>query len=238
MCINYDFSDLLKITAEAAAKSGIGWIRFLSANPANFSQKTIDVMAENKIFARHLHLPVQHGSDKILKAMNRGYTAQRYLDLVSAIRGAMPGITLSTDILAGFPGETEDDIEKTFNLMNEVKFLYSYMYHFNPREGTKAFDLPDRISDEVKKERLSRVIKLQKKHTTELLNARLGSREIVLVEGISRKNADELITRTERDEMVAVPGRRPMIGSFGKLTISALKGNTFRAKELEICPGV
>jgi len=227
-----DFSALLKSAADEAAKSGIKWIRFLSANPRNFSSKTIEVIAENRAFCRHLHLPVQHGSNNMLKAMNRGYTKEDFLDLVSEIREVMPEITLSTDILVGFPGETEEDVDETLSLMEEVKFLYSYMYHFNPREGTKAFYLPNRIEDGVKGDRLSRVIALQKEHTAELLKKRIGSREVVFVEGISRKNADELITRTERDEMAAVPGHKSMIGNFGSLTLSALKGNTFRAKEL------
>jgi len=229
---NMDFSALLNFVADEAAKSGISWIRFLSANPANFSLKTIEALAANKVFCRHIHLPVQHGSTSVLKAMNRGYTAERFLELVKELRSAMPGLTLSTDILVGFPGETEDDLKKTLALMEEVKFLYSFMYHFNPREGTKAYDLPNRISEEIKKKRLSSVIALQKKHTTELLKGRIGSTEVVLIEGISRKNADELITRTEKDEMVAVPGPKSMIGSFAKLTLSSLKGNTFRAKEL------
>ena len=227
-----DFSGLLKFTAAEAEKSGVRWIRFLSANPKDFSSATIEVMANNKAFCRHLHLPVQHGSNGVLKAMNRGYTVERYLELVSEIRAAMPGITLSTDILVGFPGETEEDIKMTLQLMEEVKFLYSYMYHYNPREGTKAFELDGRIGEEVKRERLSRVIALQKKHTAQLLKSRIGSTEVVLVEGISRKNADELITRTEKDEMVVVPGHVSMTGSFAKLTLSALRGNTFRAKEL------
>ena len=233
-----DFSALLKIIAAEAEKSGVKWLRFLSANPANFSSGTIEVMAADRAFCRHLHLPVQHGSNSVLKAMNRGYTVERFLEIVREIRTAMPGISLSTDILVGFPGETEEDVRQTLQLMEEVKFLYSFMYHFNPREGTAAFDLPDRIGEEVKRERLSRVIALQKKHTHELLKKRLGSTEVVLVEGISRKNADELITRTEKDEMAAVPGPGSMIGSFAKLTISSLKGNTFRAKELVPCPGV
>ncbi|MCL2214235.1 MAG: tRNA (N6-isopentenyl adenosine(37)-C2)-methylthiotransferase MiaB [Treponema sp.] len=233
-----DFSALLKLAAQEAQKNGIGRIRFLSANPGNFSLKIIEAMAENKIFCRHIHLPVQHGCDNVLKAMNRNYTRKSFLELVSAIRSAMPGVSLSTDILVGFPGETENDFDEALSLMEEVKFFYSYMYHFNPREGTKAFDLPDRIEDEVKKERLLRVINLQKKHTAELLKARIGSTEIVLVEGISRKNADELITRTEKDEMVAVPGNKSMIGAFGSLTLSSLKGNTFRSKEIRTCPGV
>jgi tRNA-2-methylthio-N6-dimethylallyladenosine synthase len=234
---NIDFAALLKLAAAEAEKSGIKWIRFLSANPGNFSSDTIKVLASNKVFCRHLHLPVQHGSNSVLKAMNRGYTAQSFLGLVKEIRAAMPEITLSTDILVGFPGETEEDVEQTLNLMEEIKFLYSYMYHFNPREGTKAFELPDRICEEIKKERLARVIALQKKHTAQLLKDRIGSTETVLVEGISRKNADELITRTEKDEMAAVPGHKSMIGSFGKLTLSGLKGNTFRAKEIMPCPG-
>jgi tRNA-2-methylthio-N6-dimethylallyladenosine synthase len=229
-----DFSRLLEQIARETKKTAVKWIRFLSANPCNFSAETIRVMAENPVFCRHLHLPVQNGSDNVLKAMNRGYTSEQFLKLVREIRTAMPGITISTDILVGFPGETEKDVKQTLQLMDEVKFLYSYMYHFNPREGTKAYDLQGRVSEEVKKERLSRVIELQKKHTQELLKSRIGSTEIVLVEGISRKNADELITRTEKDEMVAVPGSKAMIGSFARLTLSGLKGNTFRAKEMSL----
>jgi tRNA-2-methylthio-N6-dimethylallyladenosine synthase len=232
-----DFSALLKLVAAQAEKSGIKWVRFLSANPGNFSPAVIEVMAENRVFCRHLHLPVQHGSNGILKAMNRTYTRERFLGLVSEIRAAMPGITLSTDILVGFPGETEDDLLQTLNLMEEVKFLYSYMYHFNPRDGTKAFDLPGRIDEKVKIDRLTRIIDFQQKITGNLLKQRLGSTETVLVEGISRKNADELITRTEKDEMVAVPGPASMIGSFATLTLSSLKGNTFKSKELIPCPG-
>jgi tRNA-2-methylthio-N6-dimethylallyladenosine synthase len=224
-----DFSGLMKIIADEAAKSGVKWIRFLSANPRNFSSKAVQIMAENPAFCRHLHLPVQHGSNSVLKAMERGYTVERFLELVREIRSAMPGITLSTDILIGFPGETEDDVQLTLQLMEEVKFLYSFMYYFNPREGTEAFNLPDRISEEVKRERLSRVITLQKKHTHQLLKSRIGNKETVLIEGISRKNADELITRTEKDEMVIVPGSKSMMGSFAVVTLSSLKGNTFRS---------
>ena len=233
-----DFSALLKIIAQEAKKSGIRWVRFLSANPRNFSSNTIEALASNDCFCRHIHLPVQHGSNTVLNAMNRGYTKERFLELVNEIHRAMPGITLSTDILIGFPGETEEDVKETLSLMEEVMFLYSYMYHFNPREGTKAFDLQGRIDEDIKKERLSWVIDLQLKHTAELLKKRIGSTEVVLVEGISRKNADELITRTEKDEMAAVPGPKSMIGSFAKVTFSSLKGNTLRAKEVFLsCPG-
>jgi tRNA-2-methylthio-N6-dimethylallyladenosine synthase len=206
----------------------------LSSHPKDLTPEAIRVMAENPVFCRHLHLCVQHGSNAILEKMNRRYTREGYLELVGRLRSAMPELSLSTDILVGFPGETEEDFEKTLSLMEEVKFLYAYMYHYNPREGTAAWDLPGRISEEVKKKRLARVIALQLKHTGELLKSRLGAEALVFIEGISRKNADELISRTERDEMAAVKGSPSAIGHFGRLTLSHLKGNTFRAGEITI----
>jgi tRNA-2-methylthio-N6-dimethylallyladenosine synthase len=160
--------------------------------------------------------------------MNRRYTRETYLELVSRLREAMPGLTLSTDILVGFPGETEEDLEETLELMEKVRFLYAYMYHYNPREGTAAYALEGRISEKVKRARLARVIALQKKHTVSLLKSRIGSVETVLIEGISRKNADELVGRTERDEMVVLPGSASLIGSFAAVKLSSLSGNTLR----------
>ncbi|MDR0387091.1 MAG: tRNA (N6-isopentenyl adenosine(37)-C2)-methylthiotransferase MiaB [Treponema sp.] len=232
-----DFPGLLELVAREIAGTPIRWVRFLSANPKDFSPRTIAVMAENPVFCRHLHLCVQHGSNRILAAMNRRYTRESYLDLVAEIRRAMPDLSFSTDILVGFPGETGADLDETLSLMEEVRFLYAYMYHYNPREGTAAYSLPERVPETVKRERLARVIALQKKHTRELLESRIGMRETVLIEGISRKNADELITRTEKDEMVVAPGSPSMIGSFAGLTLSSLRGNTFRTKELRLCPG-
>jgi tRNA-2-methylthio-N6-dimethylallyladenosine synthase len=227
-----DFPGLLELSAEALEGTPIRWVRFLSSHPKDLSSRAIRVMAGNPRFCRHLHLCVQHGSNAVLAAMNRRYTRERYLELVEEIREAMPGISLSTDILIGFPGETDEDLELTLDLMERVKFLYAYMYHFNPREGTAAFALPDRISGEVKGKRLSRVIELQRRHTLELLQGRIGSRERVLIEGISRKNADELISRTERDEMAVVPGTPSMIGSFAEVNLVSLRGNTFLARRI------
>ena len=226
------FADLIRVTADQAQKSGVRWLRFLSANPKDFSLQTVQAMAENPGFCRHLHLCVQHGSDRILSAMNRGYSRKQYISLVREIRLAMPQISLSTDILVGFPGETEDDFEEVLSLMEEVRFLYAYTYHYNPMEGTAAYKLPGRVPEEVKLERLERVMAAQKKHTAQIMEARIGNRETVLIEGVSRKNADELVTRTEKDEMVVVPGRASMAGSFASLTLSGLRGNTFRANEL------
>ena len=229
-----DFPGLLELIARNLGSTGIGWIRFLSSHPRDLSRRAIEVMAAFPAFCCHIHLCVQHGSNRVLAAMNRRYTREQYLELVASLRSAMPGISLTTDILVGFPGETGEDLEQTLSLMEEVKFLYAYMYHYNPREGTAAFDLPDMVSDEVKRERLSRVIALQKRHTSELLKSRVGQEAVVLIEGISRKNADELISRTERDEMVVVPGRAGQLGSFARLTLASLRGNTFRAGIMEI----
>ncbi|MDR1900257.1 MAG: tRNA (N6-isopentenyl adenosine(37)-C2)-methylthiotransferase MiaB [Treponema sp.] len=229
-----DFADLLALVAGETAGGPVRRVRFLSSHPRDLSPKTIAVMAENPVFCRHLHLPVQHGSDRILEKMNRRCTREQYLKLIADLRRAMPGISFSTDLLVGFPGETEEDLALTLDLMEEVRFLYAYMYHFNPREGTAAFSLPGRVPEALKRERLSRVIALQQRHTAALLRSRIGSRERVLIEGISRKNADEIIGRTDRDEMAAAPGRASMVGSFADLTLLSLRGNTFRAEGLEI----
>jgi tRNA-2-methylthio-N6-dimethylallyladenosine synthase len=225
-----DFPGLLRLIAGWIKATPIAWVRFLSANPKDFSRETIAIMAEQPCFCRHVHLPVQHGSDRILAAMNRRYTRKSFLALTKELRSAMPGLSLSTDILVGFPGETEDDFLEILDLMEEVQFLYSYMYHFNPREGTAAYSLPGRIPEKIKRERLSRVIQLQKKHSAEALKKRIGSRETVLIEGISRKNADEVISHTEKDEMAVFPGSSGMIGSFVEIELQSLRGNTFRGK--------
>jgi tRNA-2-methylthio-N6-dimethylallyladenosine synthase len=212
----------------------IRWVRFLSSHPKDFSPQLIQVMRHHPVLCRHLHLPVQHGSDRILQAMNRRYKRQGYLDLVDRIRDALPDLSFSTDILIGFPGETEEDVDLTLDLMDRVRYQYSYMYHYNPREGTAAYKLPGRIDETLKRQRLGRVIELQKQHTQELLKARIDQRVTVLVEGISRKNADELLGRTERDEMVVFPGSVASIASFGSLTLGSLRGNTFRAKDFSV----
>ncbi len=230
-----DFPDILAAVAERAKT--IRWIRFLSSHPKDFSPRLIAVMRDHRNLCRHIHLCVQHGSDRVLNAMNRRYTRDDYLRLVDNIRTALPDVSLSTDILIGFPGETEDDVDQTLDLMKRVRFLYAYMYHYNPREGTAAYSLPDRIPDAIKKERLARVIALQTAHTKEAMKERLGQRAEVLVETYSRKNSAELLARTERDEMVVFPGKPELLGSFTTVDLLALRGNTFRAKEVVQCHG-
>jgi tRNA-2-methylthio-N6-dimethylallyladenosine synthase len=158
--------------------------------------------------------------------MNRRYTREEYLELVRRLRARIPDLSLSTDILVGFPGETEAEFEETLSLMEEVRFLYAYMYHYNPREGSAAARLGGRIGEEVKRARLARVIALQKIHTRALLRARLGGVEEALVERRSRKGRGELLCRTERDEMVVTAGDASLAGQFITVRLLELRGNT------------
>jgi tRNA-2-methylthio-N6-dimethylallyladenosine synthase len=231
-----DFAALIPCIAEAIQGGPVHWVRFLSSHPKDMTDAIIEALAAHsgrgRGFCRHIHLPVQHGSNRILAAMNRRYTREDYLALVQKLRKAIPDVTLSTDILVGFPGETEDDLAAVLSLMDEVRFLYAYMYHYNPREGTAAFSLPGRIPDEVKKARLARVIETQGAHTAARLKVRLGSRVTALVEGASRNNAQELLCRTDHDEQVVVKSVTVKPGDFIEVTLESLVGNTFRGAVL------
>ncbi|NLM00027.1 MAG: tRNA (N6-isopentenyl adenosine(37)-C2)-methylthiotransferase MiaB [Treponema sp.] len=225
-----DFPILMKMIANHLKniKSSIGWIRFMSSHPKDLSEKLIDVIAEEKIFCRHIHLPVQHGSSKILEAMNRKYTREQYLDLVKMIRKKIPEITLTTDVMVGFPGETEEDFEKTVSLFNEVSYESAFMYYFNPREGTKAFSMTNQIPMKTKKARLSKIIDLQLKNTKTEMQKRIGNIVTVLVETISRDNKNELLGRTEKNAHVVFEADSSLIGNFVKVQLKELNGNTFR----------
>ncbi len=209
----------------------IGWLRFLTSHPKDLSPALIEVLASDPIFCRHVHLPVQSGSNRILAAMNRKYTREEYLTLVESLRYSMPDITLSTDILVGFPGETEEDLEDTLDLMRRVKFSYAFMYHFNAREGTPAATMNNRVPDKVKKQRLARVIALQKEITSMLMKERIGAIDEVLIEDVSKRSSKEVLARTARDEMVVFPAPRTRIGQFARVRIVAISGNTFRGEE-------
>jgi tRNA-2-methylthio-N6-dimethylallyladenosine synthase len=226
------FPDLLRAVADRARNGAIRRIRFVSSHPKDLSDETITVIASDPLLARHVHLCVQHGADRILAAMNRRYTRKSYLDLVDRMRKSIPDLSLSTDILIGFPGETEADVQDTLLLMQEARFAYAYMYHYNPREGTSAASLPDQIPDAVKKERLSRVIALQKELTRAAMKSFIGRTFEVLVEGSSSKNPDELLARTDHDMMVVFSGDKRLIGDFAKVRLLSLRGNTFKAEEV------
>jgi tRNA-2-methylthio-N6-dimethylallyladenosine synthase len=228
-----DFAGLLGIVAREARAGGIGRVRFVSSHPKDMSDATIAAMAADDVFARHIHLCIQHGSDRILAAMNRRYNVADYVALVGRIRERLPAVTLSTDILVGFPGETEDDVEATLELMKKVRFAYAFMYYFNPREGTPAATLPEPVPEGVRKERLARVIELQREITRDMMRGMIGSEAVVLVEGISKRKAEEVLARTDQDMMVVFEAPASRIGSFARVRLTGLRGNTFKAEEVE-----
>ena len=227
-----DFPCLLrKVSAACAEKDVIRWIRFVSSNPKDLSDELISVMAEDPRVCKALHLPVQHGSDGILARMNRRYTVAQYLTIVEKLRKYMPHIVLTTDILIGFPGETLEAFEKTLDLMRTVQFDSAFMYHYNPREGTRAYNFPDRIPDAERINRLQQVITLQQSITEQKMLKRIGSNVTMLVESQSRNNPDELFGHTEQGEMAVLAQKcdPQHIGHFMQVQLQSVKGKTFRA---------
>lgn len=228
-----DFPGLLtRIARKIDETGGIRWVRFMSSHPKDFSDALIDVIARERVLCRFIHLPVQHGSNRILGLMNRKYTREDYLALVNRIRERIPEASLSTDILVGFPGETEEDLEDTVDLLKIVGFDAAYMYHYNPREGTKAYDMEGRIPEDVKKARLDRIIRLQHRLSAERMKGRVGTIMPVLVESVSRNDKNELFGHTELSEMVVFSGPLDpsLIGGFVLAELTGLRGRTFRAK--------
>ena len=226
-----NFAGLLQIIADhlRETKSGIQWVRFMSSHPKDFTDDVIDVIAKEDVICRHIHLPVQHGSTAVLKAMNRRYTREQYLDLVDRIKSRIPDVSLTTDIMMGFPGETEQDVEDTLDLMRRVKYESAMMYYYNPREGTPAAKM-EQLPEQVRKDRLQRVIDLQLEHTHEQMSKRVGSVMKVLVESVSRDDKTELLGQTEQHEKVAFKAEKSLIGKFVNVKITELSGNTFRGK--------
>ena len=208
--------------------NSIGWVRFLSSHPKDFSSKLIDTIAANPQICRHIHLPAQHGSDRILSLMNRRYTAGHYLDIVSEIKEKLPGVSLTTDLLIGFPGEKEEDLEATLDLMQKVRFADAYTYYYNPREGTKAYTMPDSLSLETKLKRLEKVISLQHRISAQEKEKKVGQVQRVLVESVSKKDKTEMLGRTEGDEMVVFPEKYDTIGKFMDVKLLSCNGNTYK----------
>ncbi len=209
-------------------KSPIEWVRFMSSHPKDLSDKLIDVIAEHRVLCRHIHIPVQHGSTKILESMNRKYTREEYLSLVDRIRAKIPKVSLTTDILLGFPGETNDDYEQTLDLVEKVQYEMAYMYYYNPRTGTPACDFPDQVDVEVKKERLAKLIDMQRAIINTMYKERIGRVVRVIAESFSKDSKLELIGRTEEDAHVVFKAGEDVIGSFVNVRLDELHGNTFR----------
>jgi tRNA-2-methylthio-N6-dimethylallyladenosine synthase len=224
------FPKLLKKVAQCT--QSILWLRFLTSHPKDLSDELLDVMTQTPAICRHIHLPLQSGSTRILKLMNRGYSAEEYLSLVRRIRSALSGVSITTDILIGFPGESDADFANTLEVMKEVRFDDAFTYRYNPREGTTAFEMPDVVANDVKRQRLEQVIEMQRSTGQSRAAERIGNEINVLVEGVSKKDPGELLARTEWDAMVVFPGPRSKIGQFQRVRLSSILGTTFRGEIL------
>lgn len=197
-----DFADLLASTARVDPMMRI---RYTTSHPQDLSDKLLHVMAEYDNICNYIHLPVQSGSNRILELMNRTYTIEHYLGLIEKAKRILPGVSFSTDIIAGFPTETEEDHRNTLEVMKTVRYDGAYMFKYSPREGTKAYRMEDDVPEEVKVRRLSEIIDLQQQVSFEVNQETIGSVEQVLVEGFSKKSNDFLSGRTGTNKMVVFP---------------------------------
>ncbi len=193
---------------------GLWRVRYMTSHPRDFGLEVIEAIASCGKVCEHVHLPVQSGSDAILELMNRGYTAARYRDVVARVRQAVPGVAVTTDIIVGFPGETEADFRQTLDLVSDVRFDAAFTFVYSPRAGTPAAAFPEQVAEEVKKERIARLIALQNGITREENQKELGRSVEVLVEGASPKNPGKAEGRTRTNKLVLFAGSQ---GDRGKL---------------------
>ncbi|MEK8044927.1 tRNA (N6-isopentenyl adenosine(37)-C2)-methylthiotransferase MiaB [Ideonella margarita] len=224
-----DFALLLEYVGEIP---GIERIRYTTSHPNEFSQRLIDVYAKVPQLVNHLHLPVQHGSDRILMAMKRGYTTLEFKSTIRKLKLVRPDITLSSDFIVGFPGETDDDFAKTMKLIDDIGFDASFSFIFSPRPGTPAASLADDTPHEVKLARLQTLQARIEANIKAISDTRVGTAQRVLVEGPSRKNAAELMGRTECNRIVNFPGSARLIGQMVDVTITSAMPHSLRAEVL------
>jgi len=217
------FPELLETVS---AIPGIRRIRFTSPHPANINEKMLHVMRARDNICKQIHLPMQSGATPVLKMMNRNYDQEHYLRVVDTIRRFLPEVTLTTDIIVGFPRETEADFEETLNVMDAVIFDGAFMFKYSPRPGTRAARLPDDVSPEIKSERLNRVIAKQKLHTRERNRALIGTTQTILIESSSKKNPIQKMGRTDGNKIVIVTEGDPAINTFTRVKITRSAGVT------------
>src|SRR5436190_14735703 len=225
----HDFADL---RCAVGAVPGIRRLRFTSPYPTDFTDRVLAALAGTPAACEHVHLPVQSGSSRVLKRMLRRYDRERYLAVVAALRGAVPGIALTTDIIVGFPGETEDDFQETLSLVEEVGFDDAYTFKYSPREGTPALKLKDHVADDVAGERLQRLVALVRRLARQKNVALIGTAHEVLVEGRAKRGA-LLQARTRTNKVALLEGPDEWIGTYARVRLTGTTGSTFTAWPLE-----
>lgn len=218
-----DFALLLEYVSEI---EGIERIRYTTSHPREFTQRLIDAYRKLPKLVSHVHLPVQSGSDRILAAMKRGYTALEYKSIIRRLKAARPGIAVATDIIVGFPGETEDDFERTMTLIEDVGFDASFSFVYSPRPGTPAARLPDDTPYSVKLARLQRLQKRIDENAAEISRGMLGKIERVLVLGPAKRGEGELMARTDNNRIVNFPGPASIINQMANVRITEVFPHT------------
>ena len=222
-----DFALLLEYVAEIP---GIERIRYTTSHPKEFTQRLIDAYPRIRKLVSHVHLPVQSGSDRVLAAMKRGYTALEYKSIVRRLREQRPDVSISSDFIVGFPGETAADFSATMKLIDDVGFDSSFSFIYSPRPGTPAAELPDPTPHAVKLERLQQLQYRIEQQAQAISRAMVGTRQRVLVDGASRKDPDELSGRTANNRVANFRGSRDLIGQFVEVTITAALPHSLRGE--------
>jgi len=225
-------ADLALLIHYVAAIEGIERVRFTTSHPVEFSQNLIEAYGEVKELANYLHLPVQTGSDRILGLMKRGHTVLEYKQKIRRLREKRPDISLSSDFIVGFPGETERDFEATLKLISDLNFDQSFSFIFSPRPGTPAASLQDDVPMEVKKERLMRLQELVNSQAARISQGMVGSTQRILVEGESKKDSRQLAGRTENNRVVNFDGNIRLAGQFVDVVITEALSHSLRGKVL------
>jgi len=225
-------ADLALLLEYLAEMPGLGRMRFTTSHPKEFTQRLIEVYTRVPQLVSHLHLPVQSGSDRILSAMKRGYTVLEYKSIVRRLRAVRPGLSLSSDFIVGFPGETEADFEATLRLVEELQFDHSFSFVYSKRPGTPAASLEDATPQQIKLERLQRLQARIEAQAQALSERMVGTTQRILVEGPSKKNAAELSGRTVNNRVVNFRGHAGLIGRFVDVAISAALPHSLRGEIL------
>lgn len=225
-----DVADLAFLLQAIAALDGVERLRYTTSHPREVTQRLIDVYATTPKLVSHLHLPVQSGSDRILAAMKRGYTVLEYKSLIRKLRAARPDISISSDFIVGFPGETEQDFESTMKLIDDIGFDASFSFVYSPRPGTPAADMVDDVPQQVKSARLKRLQDRISEQEAAISEAMVGGVQRVLVENVSKKNAQELAARTDNNRIVNFAGSPGMLGRFVEVKILAVSVHTLRGE--------
>lgn len=229
-----EVADLGLLIRTVAEIEGIDRIRFTTSHPLEFSDSLVEAYRDVPQLANYLHLPVQSGSDRVLAAMKRGYTALEFKQKIRKLRAVRPDISISSDFIVGFPGETDADFEKTMKLIEDVGFDQSFSFIYSRRPGTPAAELPDEVSDEVKHARLSRLQAHINEHSAGISRAMVGSVQKVLVTGPSRKDPNELTGKTENMRQVNFAGHPRLVGQFVDVVITEALANSLRGRVQQV----